>query len=417
MKLSTHPYPLFPPQISSEPSSDTRLIFVVPWRGPGSPEAFNTWLQPFTQSVQSFEMIVLIYSFEEDEDPISDSNLDFYWYLESAREEWLKKGLNVQPVHVTGIEQRWKNTDIAAFTGMREAAQRLLDNGRANGIVGLLHPGARYSDGYPDRLLEFYDQNPDSGLSECLWQCELPREKSKQESLPANEVREAELRAKLVNLRLRKAGYTLPVFALPSTLSLRAWVFRQISGKIDSATALAEQMMHLAGLEGTQVSRFRKGVLTLHPDQWAELSGNAPILPGADSFRQIQEFLLRSDNFFRARSSHDYQEVLATLELPVRAFLQAEQFFPYWQESLLNAHNLVHFRQLFSAWLSPLRMKRLLQIGGSYEQEERSLIKESAAFLHESYSIRSGILNVRQLLEYMRKAERGMHRVESRKWA
>jgi len=417
MKLSTHPYPLFPPQISSEPASDTRLIFVLPWRGAGSPEAFDTWLQPFAQSAQSFEMIVLIYSFEEDEDQVSDNNLDFFWYLETAREKWLKEGLNIQPVHVTGIEQRWKNTDIAAFTGMREAAQRLLDNGRANGIVGLLHPEACYSDGYPDRLLEFYDQNPDSGLTECLWQCERSREESIAEKQAENEINEAELRVKLINQQLQKAGYRLPVFALLSTLSLRAWVFRQISGKIDAAKALAEQMMHLAVLEGTQVSRFRKGLLSLHPAQWTHLAGKAPFLPAAASFRQIQKFLLRSDNFFRARSSHDYQEVLATLDLPVRAFLQAEQFFQYWQESLLNAHNLHHFRQLFSAWLCPLRMKRLLQLCGSYEQEESSLIKESAAFLHENYSIRTGILNVGQLLEYIRKAERGMHRVESRKWA
>ncbi len=362
-------------------------------------------------------MIVLIYNFEEDEDRLSESNLDFYWYLESAREEWLKEGLTIQPVHITGIEQRWKNTEIASFTGMYEAAQRLLDTGRANGIVALLQAGARYSFRYPDYLLEFYDQNPDCGLSECLWQCKAPDTDSSERSLPGNEEREAELRAKLINLQLRKAGYRLPVFSLSSTLSLRAWVFRQISGKIDSARLLADEMLHLGRLEGAGASRFRKGMLTIYPEQWRRLSARTAALPGADSFRQIQEFLLRSENFFRARTRHDYQEVLRMLALPVRAFLQAGQFFEYWQSTLLNACNRAQYRQLFSAWLSPQRMKQLLQLCSNYEQEERSLTKECAAFLHKNYSIRPGVLNVAQLLEYVRKAERGMQRVETRERA
>lgn len=417
MKVSRTPYPLLPPQISREPASDTRLIFVVPWRGPGTAESFDTWLRSFVPSAQAFEMIVLIYSFEEDEDQVNDSNLDFYWYLESARENWLQKGVIIYPVHVTGMEQRWKNTNIAAFTGMREAAQRLLDNGRANGIISLLDHKAQYSAHYPKQLLEFYDQNPDCGLSECLWQYAESEKHSQKKNLPVIDYRKAELKAKLINLQLHKAGYHLPVFAFSATLSLRAWVFRQINGKINSANALAEEMMHLAGLEGTEVLKFRKGQIVFYPDQWKDPDGQMPPLPANDSFRQIHKFLLRNNNFYRAQTHREYQDVLASLDIPVRAFLQARQFFQFWQTALLNAHNPAHFRQLLSSWLSPLQIKKLLQVCCQYEQKKTSLIEESALFLANNYSIQSGILNTEQLLEYIRKAERGMQIVESRKWA
>lgn len=346
--MSTHPYfdnMHIPPQVAGEVSPTLSGVIVVPCRGENRLFDFLQQLVQTQSDLSQWEVIVLWYASDWDEESVMQENVNQLLHLESFKREHpqlVVHGLSFQHLPHQQVDA------LAIKLAMDEAAYRLdLACQPQAPIVLWSAPFQLEGD-----LLQALDQLP---AEEQMWLLHT------ESTVVHKEQYQLELSHLYWQLGLQKAGYPYYFPVRSDLMVCRQSTYLLYQGLVGKECSEIHQLHlkvqrqkqcgYLSGVQAHGPLSASPAILTVAHDDWVPL----------DWFRDLALFQDRWVQLSQVNKLSDFNQWLLSLPQPFVAYLTDQRFPVAWLALQQGARSLKALERELYSWWSPDRMRQMVE--------------------------------------------------------
>lgn len=383
---------IYPPFIEEEVSPLLSMVIVIPCLN--EPEIIRTLESVWScQQVEStIEVIVAVNDSETSSKEVVNFNRHTFSQLLEFKRINDRDNLVLHPLYAPSVHSKFAGAGMARKIGMDEAVRRLAAANKPDGIIVCLDADCLVSNNYLERIEAIFAESKSCfaatiNFKHRLEEMEDPRQQAG--------MRMYEDYLHYYKKALDVAGFPHSIYTIGSAMAVRAEAYVKQGGmnrrqagedfyflhkltKLGQLAEISDAFVYPSGRVSDRVPFGTGAAMT----KWMNHTGDLTMTYRFDAFMDLKQLFDQVGKLYKV-SSTNYAEILSSLPVSVREYLNSVSFQDKLEEINRNSSTAESFRKRFYQVFDAFQVLKFMNQAHEHHYESQSL-EEAISQLREA---------------------------------